>query len=143
MKNVVMVKVVSPEIKKAQVDFIQGRPGIYRAIVKVSAGWNVTVEDIGIQNKWGRKNWNSALDVFKNFQKGALQSIEFQPEGHDHWLTVFARSGNKIKLIDTAMLCEIKVGDINQDWSRTNLYNMAQYSAVNAETWDDLAYAMN
>ena len=133
-----VILVVNPEIKRAQVDRIQGRPGIYRALVKVNAGWTVVVEDIG--NKWGRKNWNSALAVFKNFQKGALQTIEFQPEGHDQWLTVFTRSGNKIKLIDTDMLCEMKVGDINQNWSKTDLYNMAQYAAVNAKTWDDLAF---
>ena len=27
------------------------------------------VDDLGIQNNWGRQNWNKAIDVFRNFKK--------------------------------------------------------------------------
>lgn len=128
----------------SRVDFVSDRGGKYRAIVKVKAGFLITSEDIGIINKWesGAK-WKSAIDVFRNFHKGALQTIEFQPEGTDHWLTVFARVGNKIKLIDNALLAELKIGDINQDWSNTNLYNQNQYQAVGGKTWADYAFIPN
>ena len=144
MKTAVMVKVVNPEIKRAQVEFIQGRKGLYRAIVKTKGGLTV-VDDLGIAGNWGKKQWNSARDVFRGFKRGALQTIEFKADNvrGGSWLTVFARSGNKIKLIDNDLLASLVVGDINQDWAGTDLYSMDQYAAVNAKTWDDLAYAMN
>jgi hypothetical protein len=123
-----------------QVDFINGQAGEYRAIVKVQAGFLTVVEDLGIQANWGRKRWNSAIDVFRGFKKGALQTIEFKAEGSNTWLTVFARAGNKIKLMDEQLFMDMEVGDINQNWSNTNLYSQAQYSAVGARTWADKAF---
>ena len=143
MKNPAELVVVNPEIKRAQVDFIQGRVGTYRAIVKVKAGFMVTVDDLGLQANWGKKQWNSARDVFRNFKKGALQSIQFQPEGTNSWLTVFAKVGTKIKLIDNALLASLEVGDINQDWSNSNLYSQTQYQAVGSKTWACKAYVKN
>ena len=143
MKNPAELVVVNPEIKRAQVDFIQGRVGTYRAIVKVKAGFMVTVDDLGIESNWGKKQWNSARDVFRNFKKGALQSIQFQPEGTNSWLTVFAKVGTKIKLIDNALLASLEVGDINQDWSNSNLYSQTQYQAVGSKTWACKAYVKN
>ena len=143
MKNPAELVVVNPEIKRAQVDFIQDRVGTYRAIVKVKAGFMVTVDDLGIQANWGKKQWNSARDVFRNFKKGALQSIQFQPEGTNSWLTVFAKVGTKIKLIDNALLASLEVGDINQDWSNSNLYSQTQYQAVGSKTWACKAYVKN
>ncbi len=119
-------------------DFIKGE-GTYRAIVKVQAGFMTVVDDLGIQCNWGKKQWNKGIDVFRNFKKGALQSIQFQPEGSSNWLTVFAKTGTKIKLIDNAILSEITVGDINGAWYNTNLYNQCQYKAVGAETWASMA----
>jgi hypothetical protein len=124
-------------------DFIKGQVGEYRAIVKVRAGFMTTVDDLGVVANWGRKNWNSAIDVFRGFKKGALQTIQFKPEGSNNWLTVFARSGKSIKLADVALLADLTVGDINQDWSNTNLYNQAQYAAVGSKTWADKAYVKN
>lgn len=143
MKNPAELVVVNPEIKRAQVDFIQDRVGTYRAIVKVKAGFMVTVDDLGLQANWGKKQWNSARDVFRNFKKGALQSIQFQPEGTNSWLTVFAKVGTKIKLIDNALLASLEVGDINQDWSNSNLYSQTQYQAVGSKTWACKAYVKN
>jgi hypothetical protein len=125
-----------------QVDFINGQAGQFRAIVKVQAGFLTVVDDLGIQNNWGRKQWTRAIDVFRGFKKGALQTIEFKADNSRHgiWLTVFARAGNKIKLMDEQLFADMEVGDINQDWSNTNLYSQAQYSAVGARTWADKAF---
>lgn len=126
-----------------QSDFIQGRQGQYRAIVKVKAGFMTVVDDLGIQANWGRQQWNSPMDVFRGFKKGALQTIQFKAEGSDNWLTVFARLGNKIKLMDTEMFLAMTVGDINQDWSTTNLYSQTNYRMAGAKTWADKAFVTN
>ena len=137
-------KLVVVDKKLNRVDFVSNRDGIYRAITKVRAGFLVTVEDLGLRSNWeSGAAWKSAIDVFRNFKRGALQSIEFQAEGTDHWLTVFAKVGTKIKLIDDSLLAELKIGDINQDWSNTNLYNQNQYLAVGAKTWADNAFITN
>ena len=124
-------------------DYINNQEGEYRAIVKVQAGWMTVVDDLGLQANWGKKQWNSARDVFRGFKRGALQSIQFQPEGTNSWLTVFAKVGTKIKLIDNALLASLEVGDINQNWSNSNLYSQAQYAAVVSKTWADKAYVKN
>jgi hypothetical protein len=136
------VVIVTPEIRRARVDFIQGRKGLYRAIVKTKAGLTV-VDDLGIANGWKKAQWQDALDVFSNFKKGALQTIEFQAEGSTHWLTVFSRSGNKINIIDSDMLANMTVGHINQDWSNSTLYNQYQYKAVGSTTWASYAFRQN
>jgi len=125
------------------VDFIKGRQGQYRAIVKVKAGFMTVVDDLGIQANWGRQQWNSPMDVFKNFKKGALQTIEFKAEGSNNWLTVFARSGKTVKTMDVEMFMAMKVGDINQDWYNTNLYSQTNYALAGAKSWADLAFAPN
>ena len=51
-------------------------------------------------------------------------------------------SGEKV-WIEENMLAEMTVGDINQDLSKTALYNQFQYQSVNAKTWADKAYVMN
>ena len=123
-------------------NFIKGE-GTYRAIVKGQAGFMTIVDDLGIQLNRGKKEWSKGIDVFRSFKKGALQSIQFQPEGTNHWLTVFAKVGTKIKLIDDAILAEMNVGDINQNWSNTNLYSQAQYAAVGASSWASKAFVKN
>lgn len=123
-------------------NFIKGE-GTYRAIVKSKAGFMTTVDDLGVVANWSRKEWLRGIDVFRDFKKGALQSIQFQAEGSKHWLTVFAKVGTKIKLIDDAILADMTVGDINQNWSNSNLYSQYQYQAVGAKTWADKAYVKN
>ena len=138
-------KLVVVDKSLSRVEFVNGQVGTYRAIVKVKAGFVTVVDDLGIQANWGKKQWNSAIDVFRNFKKGALQTIQFKADnsrGAD-WITVFARVGNKIKLIDDSLLAELKIGDINQDWSNTNLYNQNQYQAVGGKTWADNAFITN
>jgi hypothetical protein len=124
-------------------DFIGDRPGQYRAIVKVRAGFFTVVDDLGIQANWGRQRWNRGIDVFRNFQKGALQTIEFKAEESNNWLTVFARSGKTVKLMDQQLFEDMEVGDINQIWSNTNLYDQKQYGMVNAKSWASKAFVMN
>lgn len=126
-----------------QVDFIQGRKGQFRAVIKVQAGFMTVVDDLGLQADWGCQQWNSAMDVFRGFKKGALQSIQFKAEGSNHYLTVFARSGNKIKLMDTEMFLAMEVGDINQNWSSTNLYSQNNYKMAGAKTWASKAFVSN
>ena len=126
-----------------QVEFINSRKGQYRAIVKVQAGFMTIVDDLGIQNKWGKQQWNKAIDVFRGFKKGALQTIQFKAKGTDSWLTVFAKSGNKVKLMDYQMFLDMEIGDINQNWSNTNLYSQTNYALCNAKTWADKAFVSN
>lgn len=126
-----------------ETEFINGRKGEYRAIVKCRAGFMTIVDDLGIQANWGRQDWNSAMDVFRGFKKGALQTIQFKAEGTNSWLTVFARKANKVILMDKQMFMDMKVGDINQDWSNTNLYSQTNYKICKAKTWADKAFVMN
>lgn len=125
-------------------DFIQDRPGQYRAIVKVKAGFFTIVDDLGIQSKWeSGARWKRGIDVFRSFQKGALQTIEFKADGVDHWLTVFAKSGKTVKLMDRQLFEDMEVGDINQIWTNTNLYDQKQYTAVGATSWASKAFVKN
>jgi len=128
----------------SEVDFINGQKGEYRAIVKVKAGFVTVVDDLGSTANWSTgPQWKSAIDVFRGFKKGALQTIQFRAEGSKIWLTVFARSGNKIRLMDTELFRDMEVGDINQNWSNTNLYGQKQYGMVNAKTWASKAFVKN
>lgn len=127
-----------------QTDFIQDRKGEYQAIVKVQAGFMTTVDDLGIKCKWeSGPQWKRAINVFRNFKKGALQTIQFKAEGSDNWLTVFARKGNKIVLMDTQLFLDMEVGDINQNWSNSNLYSQTNYALAGAKTWADKAFVSN
>ena len=138
-----MKKQIINSEKISQVEFINDRKGEYRAIVKVKAGFVTVVEDLGIQNKWSKQQWNSAIDVFRNFKKGALQTIEFKAKGSDTWLTIFAKAGNKIKLMDYQLFIDMEVGDINQNWHNTNLYSQNNYAICKAKTWADKAFVVN
>lgn len=127
-----------------QVDFINGQAGEFRAIVKVQAGFMTVVDDLGIQAGWATgQQWKRAIDVFRAFKRGALQTIQFKAAGTGTWLTVFARKGNKIVLMDTDLFLTLEIGDINQDWSNTNLYSQANYRAAGAKTWADKAFVAN
>lgn len=139
-----MTQTIFNSEKINQTDFIQDRNGEYRAVVKVQAGFLTVVDDLGIQCNWKTgQQWKRAIDVFQNFKKGALQTIQFKAEGSDNWLTVFARKGNKIILMDKQLFLDMKVGDINQNWSNTNLYSQTNYSNAGAKTWDDNAFVTN
>lgn len=113
------------------VNFIRERKGTFQAIVKVPAGFMIASE-IG-----------SELPSLNTWKKGALQSIQFQPEGSKAWLTVFARKGTKVIFIDEKIAETVTVGTINQLFYNTNLMDQDQYRSVNAKTWADKAFLLN
>lgn len=128
----------------SDVSYINDRPGQFRAIIKVSAGFMTVVNDLGITCKWDSgARWKRAIDVFRSFKKGALQTIEFKADDSETWYTVFAKAGTKIKIMDNQMFRDMEVGDINQNWSNTNLYDQTQYEYVNARSWADKAFVLN
>ena len=113
------------------VDYIGDRKGIFQAITKVPAGFMVAYEigsDIPSLNRW---------------KKGALQSIQFKAEGANHWMTVFAKKGTKVILLDERIAETVEVGTINSLFYNTNLMDHNQYKAVNAKTWADKVFVMN
>ena len=113
------------------VDFIGERKGTFQVIVKVPAGF-LTAYDIG-----------SELPSLNRWKKGALQTIEFKAEGTNHWMTVFAKKGNRVMLLDEKIAETVEVGTINQLFYNTNLMDQNQYQAVKAKTWADKAFSLN
>jgi len=113
------------------VNWIGDREGIFQAIVKVQAGFMIASE-IG-----------SELPSLNRWKKGALQSIQFKAEGTNHWMTVFAKKGTKVILLDEKLAEIVEVGTINQLFYNTNLMDHNQYKAVNAKTWADKAFLLN
>ena len=113
------------------VDMIGDRKGRFQAIVKVPAGFMVAYE-IGSQ-----------LPTLNRWKKGSLQTIQFLPEDSTVRLTVFARKGNKVMVIDQAIAETVEVGTVNSLFSNTNLMDQAQYRAVHAKTWADKVFLLN
>ena len=81
--------------------------------------------------------------ILAGYKKGALQAVQFRPEGSNMWFKVFSRTGKKVKLIDEAIMKDLTVGLINSTFSNTNLMDQNQYKAVGAKTWADKAFVMN
>lgn len=100
----------------------------------------ITVDSRYNQDEYYSKN---PASILSEYQKGAIQTIQFKAEGTDHWLTVFARSGKKVFFIDEDMLRNVTVGVINSFFLNTNLYSQSQYQEVNAKNWASMAYVMN
>lgn len=122
------------------VNFIKGNKGEFRAISKARGGF-LTISDFrDFENKSFSENPSRVLNQYK---KGVLQTVEFKAEGSDYWITVFARVGKKIKVVDVDILKTIKVGTINSLWFNTELYNSYQYKAVNAKSWESMAFVEN
>jgi hypothetical protein len=122
------------------VNFIKGQKGEFRTVSKVKAGFMTVV---GF-NKFANETFsNDPSQVLGWFKKGSLQSVEFKAEGSNYWLTVFARVGKKVKMVDEDILRGLKVGNINSFWLNTDLYSQRQYEVVNAKSWDSFAFVMN
>ncbi len=105
--------------------------GIFQAIVKVPAGF-LSAYEIG-----------SELPSLNRWKKGALQTIQFRPEGSKAWLTVFARKGTKVVLMDLKIAEQLEVGTVNQLFYNTNLMDQGQYQAMRAKTWADKVFVIN
>ena len=139
MKNIIIaqqnkdLKVMSFINKDGEKDMMCGK-GKYRVITKCQAGFMVSsiIET------------SSALNVLRSYKPKALQSIaRIMSNGDNEFdVTVFARNGKKVWIAE-AMLSDICVGDINNGFQNTALYNQFQYSAVNAKSWASKAYVMN
>jgi hypothetical protein len=81
--------------------------------------------------------------IISGYEKGVLQTVEFCPDGSDFYLTVFSRTGKKVKLIDETILANLTVGVINSMYTNTNLYSQDQYKMVNSTSWASKAFVMN
>jgi len=113
------------------VNWIGDNKGIFQAIIKVPAGF-MSAYEIG-----------SELPSLNRWKKGTLQSIQFKAEGTNHWMTVFAKKGTKVILLDQKIAETVEVGTINQLFYNTNLMDQKQYQAVKAKTWADKAFLLN
>ena len=131
MKNIIIAQ-RNNDLK--MLDFMDGTKfgkGTYRAIVKCQAGF-MTSSD---------REYNSPYEAFRSYKLKHLHSIAYVSDG-GYALTLYARNGKKV-WINSQILSELTVGDINQELSNTALYSQFQYSAVNAKSWADKAYVMN
>ena len=117
----------------------QFKSGKFRMIIKTRLG--MTCKDC--------RDWDSTRlmkypeAIISGYEKGVLQTVEFCPDGSDFYLTVFSRTGKKVKLIDETILANLTVGVINSMYSNTNLYCQDQYKMVNSTSWASKAFVMN
>lgn len=114
-------------------------PGEFRMVVKTKLGMTVC-DARDFDNPRIKENPEMAISGYK---RGALQTVQFKPEGSNFWLTVFSRTGKKVKLIDESILANLTVGTINGMFDNTNLMDMAQYKLVNASSWASKAFTQN
>ena len=135
MKNLVNTTAIRPT------NFIKNNTiTAVRFISKCRAGF-MTISDA---RDFDLKMYNEHPEsLITGFKKGALQTVEVQLDGSKYWLTVFARNGKKIPVIDEVILQNLTVGTINQYFYNTELYGQTQYAAVGAKTWADRAYVSN
>jgi len=72
-----------------------GGEGEYRAVTKCRAGFP-TIYDIG--------TFDNPLAAFNRVQPKALLNLQYRPTGCEHWLCLYARKGNKVVVVDEALL---------------------------------------
>ena len=117
----------------------QYKAGEFRMVVKTRLGMTVC-DARDFDNPRICANPEMAISGYK---AGALQTVQFKPEGSDFWLTVFSRTGKRVKLIDEAILANLTVGTINGMYSNTNLMDMQQYKLVGSTSWASMAFVEN
>ena len=121
-------------------EYYDNAPGKFRFITKCKAGFFTCNDARDFDNE---RLYNNPSSVLSQYKKGALHTVEYKPAGSDNFFTVFARKGNKVILMDEAIMRGLEVGVINQLWYNTNLMDMSQYRAVNSKTWADKAFILN
>ena len=113
--------------------------GKFRMVVKTKLGMTC-VDARDFDNPRIMANTECAISGYK---ANALQTVQFQPEGSEFWLTVFSRTGKRVKLIDEAILANLTVGTINSMFYNTNLMDMSQYKLVGSSSWASMAFVEN
>ncbi|MBT4996525.1 MAG: hypothetical protein HOM88_08660 [Hellea sp.] len=113
--------------------------GEFRMVVKTKLGMTVC-DARDFDNPRIMANPECAISGYK---RGALQTVQFKPEGSNFWLTIFSRTGKKVKLIDESILANLTVGTINGMYDNTNLMDMSQYKLVGASSWASKAFTQN
>lgn len=113
--------------------------GEYRWIVKTKLGMS-SVDGRSFDNDRCSKYPECIISSYK---RGAIQTVEFKPKGFSTFLTIFSRTGKKVKLIDETILANLTVGTINSMYDNTNLMDMNQYKRVNSKSWASKAFTMN
>ena len=113
--------------------------GQFRMVVKTKLGMTVC-DARDFDNPRIMANPECAISGYK---KGALQTVQFCPEGSDFWLTIFSRTGKRVKLIDESILANLTVGTINGMYYNTNLMDMEQYKSVGSTSWASMAFVQN
>ena len=121
-------------------DHYEATPGKFRFIAKCRAGYFSCNDARDFDDARLYANPASVMSAYK---KGTLHSVEYKPAGSDNFFTVFAKKGNKVILMDEAIMRGLDVGCINQLWFNTNLMDMNQYKAVNSKSWASMAFVMN
>ena len=121
-------------------DYYGNKPGKFRFITKCKAGYFTCNDARDFDDK---RLFDNPASVLSSYKKGALQAVEYKPAGSDNFFTVFAKKGNKVLFMDEAIMRGLEVGTVNQLWYNTNLYNQAQYKAVNSKTWASKVFVMN
>ena len=117
----------------------QYKGGKFRMVVKTKLGMTVC-DARDFDNPRIMANPECAISGYK---KGALQTVQFCPEGSDFYLTIFSRTGKKVKLIDESILANLTVGTINGMYCNTNLMDMEQYKSVGSTSWASMAFVQN
>ena len=117
----------------------QYKGGKFRMVVKTKLGMTVC-DARDFDNPRIMANPECAISGYK---KGALQTVQFCPEGSDFYLTIFSRTGKRVKLIDESILANLTVGTINGMYCNTNLMDMEQYKSVGSTSWASMAFVQN
>ena len=126
-------------IEKAKAHHGQDVQFEFRTVTKNRAGMGIN-DYRGFENEKFTKNPAAILSYY---MKGVLQTVQCRAIGSEYWMTIFKLKGKKVTMIDMAILENLTVGTINDAYYNTDLYNYANYKAVNAKTWADYAYRYN
>ena len=121
-------------------DHYEKKPGKFRFISKCKAGYMTCTDARDFDDE---RLYNNPASVLSRYKKGALHTVEYKPSGSDNYFTVFAKKGNKVIMMDEAIMTGLDVGTINGIWYNTNLMDSNQYRSVNAKTWADKAFVDN
>ena len=121
-------------------DHYPAKPGKFRFISKCRAGYMTCTDARDFDDE---RLYNNPESVLSRYKKGALHTVEYKPSGSDNYFTVFAKKGNKVLLMDEAIMAGLDVGTINGIWYNTNLMDTEQYRFVGAKTWADKAFVAN